>query len=242
MTQMMFYILPGNPPPNFIHREQYNLAYLHYKNTWQRIFNRPGREPLYDPMGFFRQSYIFQISDGTNVVAQTLATHYHLKNIITPDLPFFENFIGIPLEYLSKNQCNSLLSLEFSSVGREYSERKSGVNFYRVIIQLAVNLAHMIDVDAVIGHPRRVTNTNQLIGEIGCKCIVPNLVKYGVSVDVYAGLIKELHPFDDIQANQYSNLLWQSRVDTTFVSQQNHQEDYFQMYHALGQDALRKGA
>lgn len=229
MTDFEFCILPGNPPPNFKHRDLYNKGYLFFKNTWERIFNRPNRPQLYDSMGYFRQNYILQISHEGTVIAQTLATHYNLKNTITEDLPFFENFLGIPIQYLRDHQCSSLLSFEFSAVHGDYSERKLGVNLYKVILQLAITVAKTMDVDAVIGHPRRLTKTNTLVEGAGCKCIVPNLKKYGVSVDIYIGLAGELTPYDDQDVFKLVDELWEKRLDTIQLTRGS-AEDYFCQY------------
>ena len=109
---LRFYILPGNPPPNFQYRAEYNKGYQHYKKTWERIFNRPGRPKLFEPMGFYRQNYIFQVVDKDQIVCQTFGTHYHLDNTVSTDLPFFENFLGEPINYLRDKNIKSCLSLE----------------------------------------------------------------------------------------------------------------------------------
>lgn len=212
MSSLNFYILPGRPQPGFSAMENYNKAYQFYKNTWQRIFNRPGRPHQYDPMGFFRQNFIFQIQDRDKVIAQTLSTNYSLHALITEELPFFENFLGLPIEYLKENGCYSLSSLEYSAVARDYSERKYHVNLYKVIIQLGIHFAQMLRAEAVIGHPRRVTGTNELAKEIGCECIVPNRSKYGVSVDVFVGVMAKLNAYNDPVANQITRDLWRDDV------------------------------
>jgi hypothetical protein len=242
MDQFKLHILPGNPPPNFIFRKEYNEGYKFYQNTWERIFNRPHRPAFFDPLGFYRQSYIFQISNNSTVIAQTLATHFHLDNLVTEQLPFFECFHGDPLEFLKSENCKSLLSIEYSAVSRENSERKIGLNLYKVLIQLVVNHCKLLDVDAIIGHPRRVTNTNQVIAEIGCKKKSEAVTKYGVSVDIYAGVIEYLIPFDDKDVNLLSEFLWNSRIDTTGITDQFSDSNYNAQYYKPNQITLKKGA
>lgn len=227
---MQLYILPGNPPPNYELRDVYNRGYEHYKKTWERLFNRPNRPKLYDPMGYYRQNYIFHVEDDERVVCQTLGTHYHLDNKISLDLPFFEKFYGAPLEYLNKNHVSSCLSLEYSSVAKAYSPRKlDGLNMYKVIIQLSIKYAKSLAVDAVIGHPRRLTKTNDVTTEIGCKVIKANEEKYGVTVDVSVGLLKEVTSYSELNVNRLINNLWDSRIDSIGLTTED-QEQYYSQF------------
>ncbi len=226
---MQLYVLPGNPPPNFVHRPIYNRAYEHYRRTWTRIFNRPGRPPQYYPSGFYRQNYIFHVEHKASVVAQTLATHYHLNNKITTDLPFFSAMIGKPLEFLKNASADSCLSLEFSSIGREFSPRHlEGLNMYRVIFQLALKYARSLCVDAVIGHPRRLTQTNEVTTEIGCRVLRSGLSKYGVSVDVSIGLLDEVTADNELAVMKQVSKLWDNRIDCIGLSSEQNLEFYNQ--------------
>jgi len=227
---LQLYVLPGNPPPNFRYRCVYNRAYAHYRSVWTRIFNRPGRPPQFDPAGFYRQNYIFHIEQEGTVVAQTLATHYHLENNITKELPFISSLLGLPLEFLKNHSANSCLSLEYSSIAREFSPRRlNGLNMYRVIFQLALNYARTLSVDAVVGHPRRLTQTNEVTSEIGCRVIRSGLDKYGVSVDVSIGLLDEVTADNDTLVMDKVAHLWRKRLDCIGLSfAQN--SDFYNQY------------
>lgn len=212
-------MLPGNPPPNFPYKEMYNKAYEFYKNTWQRIFNRPHRPPLYDAYGFFRQNYIFQLSEGDKIIAQTLGTHLNLEHSVTTDLAFFEKFKGKANEFLKLNNVRSILSLEYSAVTEKYSPRNAeNINFYDIILLLSMRMAKALDVDAIIGHPRRLTKTNSRVYAIGYTCIESQKTKYNVSVDIVVGLMKNL--IEPVSAEIKSALekLWENRIDTIGIS------------------------
>lgn len=214
---LQFSILPGNPPPHFSNRKAYNEAYFFYKKTWERIFNRPGRPKHFSPDAFFRQSYVFQIKEGEEIVAQTLSTHFHLDHLITSEHSYFGNFKPEHIERLRCEGLLSLLSLEFSAVGRQFSpNRTEGLSYYKVIMQLGFQVARHLQVDAVFGHPRRVTGTNDVIFDAGFETYGEAMSKYGVSIDLAIGDLKKLKPYDEREMN-VAYELWERREDTIGV-------------------------
>ena len=162
-----------------------------------------------------RQDYIFQIEQNGKVVAQSTATHYTLQSLMVEDLPVFECFKGEPLEVLRSKGLNHMYSVEFTSVAPEYRPRTVGFNFYKVILQLCIMKARETGSDAIFGHPRRLTKTNELVEEIGCKPLGHKKNKWGVSVDLFYGELSELGPYNDEFTERLASSLWDKRIDLT---------------------------
>lgn len=236
LETLKLYILPGNPPPAFPFRDLYNSAYAFYKETWERIFNRPKRPKLYDANSFFRQSYVLQIQDGSQIVGQTLATHFHLGNVITLDLPYFESLKESAVELLASRNAKSLLSMEYSALHRDFSPRKvNWLNLYEVLLHSGFTLAQCLDVDALVGHPRRLTKTHNIIDKLGYHCVQRQKQKYGVSVDVFVAFMSDLQPHSDPAISNLVRQLWATRTDTTGITNNglgNHSRLYLKPQHA----------
>ena len=217
MSDLKLVILSGRPDHSRPSHPSYDLAYSHFKQTWERICNRPNRPPNYSGFGFFRQDYILQIESASEVVGQTTATHYRTDDLVAKDLPVFECWLGEPFESLRSQNLKSLLSLEFTSIAKNYQPRKIEFNYYKVLINLSVNLAKATGSQGIFGHPRRLTKTNDLIEQIGCRPLGQRKDKWGVSVDLYYGRTENLVPFPDIRAQKLTDQLWNSREDLTEI-------------------------
>lgn len=213
-------IYPGRIYPWDEHQQIHDRGYSYFKNTWERIFNRPNRPPQYSAMGFFRQDYVIQIENGGVIAAQSMATHYDLDRLITPDHPFFECWQGEPLAQMKSEGLRQVLSLEYTSVAREFSPRMIDAHLYKTIMDCSVKLMRSLDLDGVFGHPRRVTKTTDLVEEIGFKKAGSQKDKYGVSVDLTYAVASELTRYNDLASMRLSDEIWDARIDFTKRSEQ----------------------
>lgn len=214
LENLQFIILPANLPPHTQTTALHNQAYAHYKNSWERIFNRPGREPHYNADHFLRQDYIFEVLDKNEVVCQILGTHFHLDHDIMQDLTYFENFKTEAQEILKAEKVKRLMSLEYSSVNRDYSPKFSGgINFGEIITFLGVQYAKALGVEVILGQPRRVTGTNNRLFNIGFRKVKECITKFNLSVDLTFGFMNEIHPELDPAHQKLITHLWAHRQD-----------------------------
>ena len=213
-NKLQFFIVPANMPPHFENRNLHNHSYNHYKNSWERILNRPGRESLFKPDEFLRQDYVFQVMNGEEVVCQILGTHYHLESTLTYDLSYFQNFKSDALAVLQSENIKKLMSLEYSSIKREYSPKYvDGINFGEVITYLGIEYAKHLGVEVILGMPRRVTGTNERVVNSGFRRVKSNLSKCNVTVDVTLGFINEIIEHPDRKTQFLISKLWNERND-----------------------------
>ncbi len=214
LDKFQFIILPANLPPHFGMSAVHNIAYLHYKNSWERILNRPGREALFNPDEFLRQDYVFQVMNNEEVVCQILGTHFHLDHALTQDFSYFQNFKSEAQETLRKENAKKLLSLEYSSVRREYSPKfVEGINFGEIITYLGVQYAKSIGVEAILGQPRRVTGTNERVINSGFRRVKANVTKCNVTVDLTLGFVNEIIEHPEDRTRNLINEFWTKRTD-----------------------------
>ena len=218
MNDLKLVIMSGRPDPKRSSHPSYGLGYTHFKQTWERICNRPNRPANYSGFGFFRQDYILQIESKGEVVGQTAATHYRTDDLVAQDLPVFECWLGEPFDALKAQGLKSLLSLEFTSIAKEYQPRKIEFNYYKVLINLSILMVKETGSQGIFGHPRRLTKTNKLIEQVGCTPLGYKKDKWGVAVDLYYGRIENLVPFPDVTALRITNELWSTREDLTGAS------------------------
>jgi hypothetical protein len=219
LDNLQLIVLPGSPAPNFTNWITYQKGYDYYKATWERIFNRPKKPPQYSAEGYRRQSYIFQLMKNEKVIGQSCATHYPVGFSISKDLPYLQSYQGPALDSLEHQGCKNLLSLEYTSVLREYSTRKlNGLNLYKVLIYSSIKFGLELNIDGFLGLPRRVTNTTPLLTDIGFQIYSEQMDKYGVTVDVCAALRSEVKPYDDKEAMNLAEKIYMNINDTTGAS------------------------
>lgn len=208
-------IYPGRVFPWDEHHQINDRGYSYFKNTWERIFNRPNRPPQYSAMGFFRQDYVIQIEEEGVIAAQSMATHYDLDRLVVADHPFFECWRGEPLARMKAEGLRQVLSLEYTSVAREFSPRMIGIHLYKTLMDCSVKLMRSLELDGVFGHPRRVTKTTDLVEEIGFKRAGSQKDKYGVSVDLTYAVAGDLTRYEDLASMKLSDEVWNTRIDFT---------------------------
>lgn len=225
MENLNFYILPGNPPPNFIFRELYDKAYDYYKEVWERILNRRIGPGAYCAYNMFRQDLICIITHENRIVAQSLSSFMNLKSKITEDLEYFQNFKGPALHMMLEKGAENIFSVEFSSIDRNYSPRKTnGLSFYELISQLGIRLGFNFDIDVIVGQPRRVTGTNDKVDSFGFHRVREGISKCGLTVDLMLGFRGATLELPNLSHRALVNKLWENRIDTTGLTFKTYNE------------------
>ena len=79
MSDLKLVILSGRPDHSRPSHPSYDLAYSHFKQTWERICNRPNRPPNYSGFGFFAKT----ISYKSNPRAKSLAKRRQRTTALT---------------------------------------------------------------------------------------------------------------------------------------------------------------
>lgn len=213
-NQLKLVILPGKPAADFGALDLYNKAYDHFKAIWQRTIKlRTGAE-AYDPYCFFRQDASITIFHGDEPAAQCLSSLLHVDAHITHDLSYFKHFKGAPEEYLREKRVQAFSTIEFSSVGREYSERKiGGLCLNEMINQFGSKFGYYRGAGAVAGLPRRVTGTNAKAERLGYRKLAEGLERHGLCVDVMIALEEDIQPHENPGVQLLIDRLWNERLD-----------------------------
>lgn len=218
-SQLEFHILPGNPGPGFNDWPLYNLAYEHFREIWDRTFTRRAGQGVFDNYAFFRQSLVFVITNGKEIVAEICGSFLHLESNIIQNLSYFENFKGKAEEMLNEMNAKTLMTLELSATNPKYSPRKvDNICFGEIVTYLGTMCGFAAGADATTGLPRRVTGTNDKVVNSGYRRIETSKARLGLAVDVVVCFRADLIPHREPVMRELIERLWRSKKNLTNFS------------------------
>jgi len=216
-SQFRYVILPARPDVGFAPRELYNKAYEYWKEYWQRTFKLKA-PTFWNPIDFFRQDLVYCLISGDEIAAQNLSTIAHADNSLTFDLPYFRAYAGTAEDLIKQAGAKSLMTVEYTSVHRNFGERNTGLRLAEIMNGLALETFQAQGFDATFAMPRRLSGLSEVTANYGYRKVAESFPKAGWNLDVFLGFNGEILKHPDPEYAEVIRHLWETRIDYSSLS------------------------
>ncbi len=201
-------------PGGYVSDEEYidlqNESYQHWKKIWRRQLIRLNGS--FNPDDFFKNTHILSIFHENIVVSQVCCRVVNLKQDYLYDMPYFQDFLGQGVEFMSSKNTKTLMTIEFNAINSKYSERKTGFKFTEANLYLALRLAESMGIDVCTGVPRKITNVQNMIRKMGFISVSDDKKRYDCPVEVMMCFPAErVLPTPEIQ--KFNDFVWDNQIN-----------------------------
>jgi ribosomal protein S18 acetylase RimI-like enzyme len=215
-TNLQYFILPGNHL--YLNADSsgiYNKTYTYWRDFWKGVYEKAGSPDAFRTDEMMRQNLISVLLDGENFVGCLFSTVFDLRMANTEDQYYFKFYPPEFSQKLLDRGAHRLLSVEFLTVDPAYRRSACGESYSDVVVALNGRAFLHLGLDAIIGTARNELKVNRLCYDQGYECIVPNVVRRNIEVDLIAAFPDTLRPHPDQRIAQLTETLWRGRQDFT---------------------------
>ncbi len=209
-------VLPGA----FYNREPvpslYNNVYRSWKRTWGEIFTQAGSPQSLDANNFLRQTMIFVLHQGEDVVGVSTITLFNANAEASFDHPYFKPF---PQKLLNeaRSRQGAIFSSEYLAVEPAFRKSAAQVSLSEILIGLVVKAAIELEATLLFGTAVRPARVDESCKKFGYQ-EVGSYEKYGLDCALLCGAYEGLHDHPDRETATWIESFWTSKRNLTSLN------------------------
>jgi hypothetical protein len=216
IKKLEYVLLSGSEASGDLSRK-HDQAYQLWKKNWQDTFAELKTEAKLKADDFTRQRVISALFSGETAVGLLLHTHFNLDLAAVRDHTYLATYPAHIIEELRAQGCSEVLSMEYLTLHENWRKHLVGVSMAEVILGLGAKVLEASNFSSMIVVTRNAKRVNQILYGYGARCLVPNLTKHNVSVDLVSLDHGKTHPGKDEEVNQLIEHFWRRRQDTVGI-------------------------
>lgn len=193
---------------------RHDSAYRLWKNNWLKTFTDLKSEATPKAEDFTRQTIIGALFQGDEAVGMLLYTHFNLNLEAMREHSYLSSYPAEIISRLRAEGHSEVLSMEYLTLDSRWRKSVVGVPIAEVILGLGAKVARESGLSAAIAVTRVDRRVNEILYSYGAQCLVSNLTKHNVSVDLVSFKDGHIHPGPNAEVNELVEFFWQNRNDT----------------------------
>lgn len=188
----------------------HNNAFQLWQRNWQKTFAELKTHSQLSPDDFVRQDVITALFDGESAVGLLLHTYLDLNLEAVRDHSYLKTYPTEVLEALRQSS-GRVLSMEYLTLDQSWRKSQTGVALGEVMLGLGARVLESSNQPAMVVVTRNDRNVNNILYGYGARCLVPNLNKHNVLVDLVSLDQGKTRPGSDPEVNRWIEYFWERR-------------------------------
>lgn len=210
------YVVFSGHPNAEKYSPHYRPVFNFWLAQWQKVFDQLGSNTVVDPIDFWRQDKITAIVNGDEVVAINTLAHFTMDDVFIH--PYFADYTVEFFQFLKRQNIYRFQAMQYFMVNEQWRAQITKQNFSAIMVGLSLKQQRHNQLDASITLARKDVPVTSLGKKYGMLLPVRDITMHNAPVSQLVHIKHQPFPKQDV--NDAVDYLWNKRIDTIGLEQQ----------------------